>query len=288
MDWFFSSVPSFSVEGWRNIIFSVGGIAGIAFAARRMWLLNQQRKNDVQRLHTDSYIRAVEQLSSAKNGENGKTEPNIAVRVGAIFGLEKIAYESKDHTYQILGLLSSYICENAGSYESKKNFVSPRNDIYTALKSIGRLMKENRPNGDYQPHLHNVDLRKTNLSRFELNYFDFFQAHLDRTVLINTQFVEAILVATDFTLSNLDSVNFKGAFLDRANLVGADMTGTQNLTQEQINKAFGDGGTNLPEHLTAPPHWPEIELDISLTDISKSREECRNWTNDSENYQPPQ
>ena len=281
--------------GWQNIIVILIALGGAAFTYWRIRVLDKQRKisdeqvkNDKQKLHTDSYIRAVEQLGSAKNGENGKTEPNIAVRVGAIFGLEKIASENKDHTYQVLGLLSSYICEHAGSYESKEFVSPPRNDIYIALKSIGRLMEKNRPNGDYKPHLHNVEFGKTDLSHFELNYFSFFQAHLDNTVLVNAQLVEAIFIGTDFTLSHLYMANFKGASLNRANLVGADMAEAKNLTQEQINEAFGDGGTKLPRDLTAPLHWPHIALDISPTDISKSREEWLKWLDDQENYQPPQ
>ena len=298
MDRFFCaycSASSFSAEAWQNIIVILVALGGAIFAYWRISVLDEQRKisdkqvkNEEQRLHTDTYIRAVEQLGSVKNGENGKTEPNLVVRRGAIFVLEKIAYASQDLAYQVLGLLSSYICEHAGNYESKELFSPPRNDIYTALKSIARIMKENRPNGDYRPHLQRVDLKKTSLSECEFNYFDFFQARLDRTILINAEFVEAILVATDFTLSNFDNANLKGAFLVQANLVGANMAGAKNLTQEQINEAFGDGGTKLPKHLKAPQHWPKIALNIFLTDISKSREEWQKWINDPENYQPPQ
>ena len=291
-----------SPTGGQNILLFIAGVIGVRLTYWRISVLDKQRKisdehvkndtqrlhNEEQRLHTDTYIRAVEQLSSAKNGENGKTEPNIAVRVGAISGLEKIAYESEDHTYQVLGLLSSYICEHAGSYESKELFPPPRNDIYTALKSIARRMKKNRPHENYEPHLRMVDLKKTNLSDFELNYFNLSQSRLEGSLLINTQLVGANLIAADLTLSDLHMANLERAFLDQANLVGADMIGAKNLTQEQINEAFGDGGTKLPGGLTAPQHWPQRALDISLIDMSKSREEWKKWMADPENYQPPQ
>jgi hypothetical protein len=39
---------------------------------------------------------------------------------------------------------------------------------------------------------------------------------------------------------------------------GADLEGVrENLAQEQINQAFGDGNTTLSDHLQRPAHWPK-------------------------------
>ena len=63
------------------------------------------------------------------------------------------------------------------------------------------------------------------------------------------------------------------------------MTGAKNLTQEQINEAFGDGGTKLPGNLAAPPYWPKVELDMS-----ENIREWLKWRTDPKNYkyEPPQ
>ena len=272
----------------QNIILIIAGVIGAIFTYWRISVLDKQRKISEQSLYTDYYIRAVGQLGAVKKDKNGQTKPNLEVRMGAIFGLEQIAYASEDHNYLILGLLGNYICENTKDYEPEKDFDPPRSDIYIALKSIGRRMKKNRPHENYEPHLRNVDLRKTNLSDFELNYFNLSQSRLEGSFLMNTQLVGANLIAADLTLSDLHMANLERAFLDQANLVGADMIEAKNLTQEQINEAFGDGGTKLPGGLTAPQHWPQRALDISLIDMSKSREEWRRWMTDQENYQPPQ
>jgi uncharacterized protein YjbI with pentapeptide repeats len=49
----------------------------------------------------------------------------------------------------------------------------------------------------------------------------------------------------DFSLANLSGVDFS-----LANLSGANLTGSKNLTQEQLDKACGNADTKLPEGLT--------------------------------------
>jgi uncharacterized protein YjbI with pentapeptide repeats len=60
--------------------------------------------------------------------------------------------------------------------------------------------------------------------------------------------------------ANLSGVDFYQTHLRRANLAGADLSGTNlsetmNLTQEQIDEAYGDEQTKLPEHLNRPAAW---------------------------------
>ena len=55
----------------------------------------------------------------------------------------------------------------------------------------------------------------------------------------------------------LTEVNLAGAFLSRANLTKAhlfktNLTGATNLTQAQLNQAYVDEHTKLPEGLTRP------------------------------------
>jgi len=64
---------------------------------------------------------------------------------------------------------------------------------------------------------------------------------------------------------NLVSANFDGADLTEADLRGAHLQIARNLTQEQIESAFGSSGgqeympnTLLPDYLTAPEAWKKL------------------------------
>lgn len=64
---------------------------------------------------------------------------------------------------------------------------------------------------------------------------------------------------------NLINANFDGADLEEADLRGADLQLARNLTQEQIESAFGSSGgyeympdTILPDHLIAPEAWGKL------------------------------
>ena len=99
-------------------------------------------------------------------------------------------------------------------------------------------------------------LRKANLGISKLN-----EANLSEATLI-----EADLGGANLSGANLRGANLRGANLGRTNLGGANLSeanlrGTvnlivaKNLTQDQINEATGDNGTELPGHLQRPAHW---------------------------------
>ena len=53
---------------------------------------------------------------------------------------------------------------------------------------------------------------------------------------------------------------FNGADLDEATLTGtrlrgANLSGAEHLTQEELEEAFGDEHTQLPAGLKLPAHW---------------------------------
>lgn len=55
------------------------------------------------------------------------------------------------------------------------------------------------------------------------------------------------------------AVSFDGADLRSAFIADADMTYADDLTQDQLERARGDGGTILPEGLTRPKAWPDFD-----------------------------
>jgi uncharacterized protein YjbI with pentapeptide repeats len=64
---------------------------------------------------------------------------------------------------------------------------------------------------------------------------------------------------------SLLGADLAGADLNRADLRGTDFRWTRNLTQEQIEQAYGSSGqqehmidTLLPDHLHAPEAWEKL------------------------------
>jgi len=55
--------------------------------------------------------------------------------------------------------------------------------------------------------------------------------------------------------TDLQPADLSGAILYGAILRGADLARTRNLAPAQIEKAFGDETTRLPDHLKRPASW---------------------------------
>lgn len=90
--------------------------------------------------------------------------------------------------------------------------------------------------------LQGVDLRGADLQGADLQGADLRDARLQ---LARMQ--EAVLLEADTSGANFSS----------ALLVSTDLSTNKKLTQAQIDSAFGDSSTSLPEHLTRPDRWPE-------------------------------
>ncbi len=123
--------------------------------------------------------------------------------------------------------------------------------------------------------LSDLDLRKANFSGAGLQ-----DANLSSSLLQGADFSYASLTGTRFEYAKLEGVNFWKARLNGVNFTKADLTSAHlavytiqksflfsadlsdastNLTQEDFDNTFGDGGTILPEGFQPPCHWPEHE-----------------------------
>lgn len=102
-------------------------------------------------------------------------------------------------------------------------------------------------------YLDEADLSKANLRGANLRNAQLINADLRSANLRRARLVKADLRDADLREANLSS----------ANLIGADLSTTDSLTQGQINSAYGDGSTKLPELLDRPKHWPDEVLSSS-------------------------
>lgn len=162
------------------------------------------RPNHRQGHITDRYTKAIEQLGKLEGDK-----PNIEVRLGGIYALERIARDSPRDHWTIMEVLTAYIRQNARADTSPSQLeldpasnssrpVQPRTDIQAILTVLGRRERgEDREKGS-------LDLSQTNLKGAHLR-----KAHLED--------------------ANLTAAQLQGAFLGEAQLQGARF-----LTVDQI------------------------------------------------------
>jgi hypothetical protein len=115
-----------------------------------------------------------------------------------------------------------------------------------------------------------ADLFRANLSGAHLNEADLSGAVISEARLTGAYFIGTQLSGADLSRADLSRADLRGADLRGADLQGAhlneadlqgallneaDLRGSQGLTQEQADRAKGNGTTQLPENLHMPESW---------------------------------
>ena len=205
---------------------------------------------------TERFTRAIGQLGDDK----------MAIRLGGIYALERLAKDSEKDHGSIMEILTAYVRENAprnGEY-AKKVAAKPPTDIQAILTVIGRreTTGKNRRND-------RLDLRHTHLAWVvildaDLQGVDLQGADLNRTILVRANLTGANLgwdlpnrtklIVADLSGVDLTGANLSGADLSDTTLIGADLTDTllsdaKNLTAEQVQSAKNWRATHLPDSL---------------------------------------
>ncbi len=101
-----------------------------------------------------------------------------------------------------------------------------------------------------------ANLLGANLQGADLQHANLLGADLQDADLRGAELRGANLQGTDLQGASLLSANTSSVDFSRSLLVSADLTHALSLEQDQINSAFGDGSTRLPDHLNKPEKWP--------------------------------
>ena len=91
-------------------------------------------------------------------------------------------------------------------------------------------------------------------------------AELIEALMEGAELIEARMKGADLRLARMEGADLIGADLKstdlrdwtfvRTSLRSVDFTGaTHNMTQADVNAAYGDSGTKLPEGFVVPCHW---------------------------------
>ena len=233
----------------------------------------------------ERFTRAVEQLG----------HDNQAVRVGGLYGLERIAEESPKERRQAFSMLAGFV-RSRGAIKYQKDedgnikkangepvpeLSKPRSekiDIETAVKILANIVKpEERldKNWGRSIDLSATDLRGLQLQERDLQRFDFrnallsdinnriilSRADLTFAFLFDADLTGAVLYFANLTNATLSYADLTDAYLDSANLTSANLESAEDLTQEQLTKIRykeGEPPRNLPEGLVLPEEGRNI------------------------------
>lgn len=275
-------------EARKTLAQIIGG--GLVFAGiyTSLQTYDLQRQSQI----TDRFTKAIDQLGSVKASTAGqKPEINVEIRIGGVYALERIAYDSPRDHWPIMNVLSNYVRVNPPISSQTKS--SP--EIETILTVIGRRDTKQDPPGDridltgshfFGPSVNdanliecillNANLTDVDFSGSKLNDADFDGATLNQVDLSGTDLSGASFNGAkldqetnlkDATLSETDLENavfgnviiehtdFSNANLKGTDIGGADFSGALSLTQQQLNEAKGNGSTRLPNGLHPPATW---------------------------------
>jgi hypothetical protein len=214
-------------------------IAGTAKASQdQLKLSNDQLRLNEQGQVTDRYTKAIDQLNDDKA---------LAVRLGGLYALERIAYDSPANGATIAEVLCSYArtarrrpAENAnppvtdtapvGKPSVVVSLTIRAPDVQAAVTILGRWQDRL---GQPPPvlDLHNADLQGARLDGAQLQDANLAGAQLQRADLAGAQLQRANLAG-----AQLQGANLAGAQLEDANLAGAQLQGA-NLYDAQLQDA---------------------------------------------------
>lgn len=272
------------LEKVSAILVPVAGLAAIAVAAWRSSAAQLQAETLAKQAATQArnvllleqgqvterFTRAVEMLA----------DDRLSVRLGGIYSLERIAKDSDSDHWTVMEVLCSYV--RAWAPEPKLEVDSdPRKepaktsmDIQAILTVLGRRSAKSEEEGQWldlsganlsKANLYGANLSRVNLAGANLKRATLRKARLCRATLIGANLSKATLSGVDFSVANLSVANFSDAGLSEVDLSGANLSNTnlskaKGLVQAQLDSAFGDYETRLPESesgLKRPEHWRE-------------------------------
>lgn len=254
---------------------------------------DRNQKNTVQQLEntqeelrltregqiTERFTRAIDQLGN----------DSLEIKLGGIYALERIARASEEDHWPIMEILTAYVRqhapwaqeeekaeENSNEESMPAEVQSPDPDIQAIMTVLRRRTRtfghgEPEPLNLVETNLTGVDISEANLTGAYLWGADLRSAELSganlagakllgvsllrRADLLGANLTGANLTGADLSEVNLSEMNLWGVILSGANLSGANLAGATGLTQEQINQAYGDDATVLPEGFVHPEHW---------------------------------
>lgn len=225
----FEALPQGTGSGF-GLTGIIVAMIGAPFVVWRAVVAQKQVNVAEQGQITDRISKAVEGLGAEKTAKKGgeeSTTPNLEVRIGAIYALERIAQDSLRDHIRIMEILCAYIRETAPLHKAPKSPFevwlageasnSEKEEIpcVSIMGSWGRTLE--KPRTDIQVALEVIGRREPRQIKIERN-----TAVRGSDVGYRLNLQSTCLQGAD--LRNLDFIN---GFFNSAQMLGATLSGAQ-------------------------------------------------------------
>jgi hypothetical protein len=220
----------------------------VAFTGVMLNLIETRRANEHTHVR-ELYTQAVNQLGSDV----------LSIRIGGIYALERIMYDSERDHATVVEVLTAFICERSristsigepNSTEPPNRIRRPPIDVQAALTVLGRRPKKGRrergPLRLAEVDLRGADLCGADLRRATFAWSDLEGANLFRANLLDANLKHSNLKDANLRDASLVNTFFAGATLDNTTLAGVDLRSARGLQKSQVDTAEIGDGTLLP------------------------------------------
>ena len=208
------------IKIWTAVVQGLGGAAlllGLLFTARNLKATQDKLDIDRQGQLTNRFIQATGQLGAELEGGR----PNVEVRLGGVYALNRISNDWPKDYWPIADVLTAYVRHNAKwTLSPRVGEVKPSTEIQAILTVLGR---SNPPGGFNERHkldLRNTDLRGAEFWDAHLEWTDFWGAHLEDAKLWGAFLLHAKLDRACLAGANLRAAKLQGASLEETDITG--------------------------------------------------------------------
>jgi uncharacterized protein YjbI with pentapeptide repeats len=260
---------------WAQILGGFAVLVGLWFAWKN---ITATKEGQV----TERFYKAIEQLGATDE----KGNPKLALRLGGIYALERIARDSEKDHWPIMEVLTAYVRENAKlkehplascskgatnrlseEYSDERGeqlsfreietlIANPLATDIAAIVTVIRRREWSYEKRDQKLDLHGANLHGANLHEVHLEGANLFLAHLELAYLehahlrganLNDAHLKgANLIHADLKGATLVLTHLEGAFLEDAHLEGAALA-KPYLESTGLHSAHLKGATGLTQ-----------------------------------------
>ena len=187
-----------------------------------VWQALQTHKLQQERLVTDRFSKAIEQLAQKEK----------TASIAGIYTLEAIANNNDKEHRKVMEVLTIYVLGKQKSVKSEKS-KELEIDVQVALTAIGRLNKNRQTDKGID---NSIDLFRANLERANLEGAHLWFANLERANLEGADLKKANLERANLERANLEGAHLWFANLQDAKLLYANLEGA-HLYEAILNSA---------------------------------------------------
>jgi hypothetical protein len=249
-------------------------VAGLGFFGTLYFTWRTLRVNREGQV-TDRFTKAIAQLG----------DETLQIRLGGIYALERISRDSERDYGPIMEVLTAYVRDKAPSTAEEPETSTSRAAASTEATGGATVpgpstssraepqQKDKKPPTDIQAVLTVLGRRAVPVPVLDLGRTNLIGAHLEDAFLMDAILEKAYLLGAHLNGAflngaflngahlngaHLNGAHLEGAHLEKAYLLGAhlegaDLHGANGLTWKQIDQAFTDGETRLPDDLLSSP-----------------------------------